>query len=298
MMNHSPSIRVAGVQMEPKLGELGENLSRIQSWLEAAASSGANLAVFPECALSGYGFGSREQGLDHAVAIDGPEVGRIADLTERTGCGCLFGFLERDGNRLFNACALIGQGKLLGSYRKVHLPFLGVDMFADPGDRPFAVHEYLGLRIGMHICYDGSFPEAARVMTLLGADLLALPTNWPTHSECAAEHMIPTRAMENTVYVMAVNRVGEESGFRFIGSSSIADPSGAIIARAGTDAEELFFAEIEPARARRKHLVRVPGRHEINRIGDRRPEFYGLLATPIVPGRTIAAGSREAGDRP
>ena len=85
----------------------------------------------------------------------------------------------------------------------------------------------------MHICYDGSFPETARVLTLLGADLLVLPTNWPTHSECAAEHMIPTRAMENTVYMMAVNRVGVESGFRFIGASSIADPAGTILREPG-----------------------------------------------------------------
>jgi predicted amidohydrolase len=119
-----------------------------------------------------------------------------------------------------------------------------------------------------------------RVLTLLGADLVVLPTNWSTHSECAAEHMIPTRAMENTVYVMAVNRVGEESGFRFIGSSSIADPSGTILARAGSEAEETLFADIDPLRARQKHLVRVPGRHEINRIADRRPGFYGLLIQP------------------
>ena len=127
---------------------------------------------------------------------------------------------------------------MVGSYRKVHLPYLGIDMFVDPGDRDFAVHDAGGVRVGMHICYDGSFPETARVLTLLGADLLVLPTNWPTHSECAAEHMIPTRAMENNVYVMAVNRVGEESGFRFIGSSSIVDPSGRVLARAGGDAEE------------------------------------------------------------
>lgn len=277
-MSASPSVRVAAVQMEPKLGRLAENLARIQAGMEHAAASGARLAVFPECALSGYGFGSREEGLAHAVALDGPEVEQVAALTERTGCGCIFGLLERDGSRLFNACVLLGGGRVLGSYRKVHLPYLGVDMFVDPGDRPFAVHECAGLRVGMHICYDGSFPESARVMTLLGADLLVLPTNWPTHSECAAKHMIPTRAMENTVYVMAVNRVGEESGFRFIGASSIADPSGRILASAGADREEVLFADIDPQKARTKHLVRVPGRHEINRIGDRRPEFY----TPIV----------------
>jgi predicted amidohydrolase len=158
-------------------------------------------------------------------------------------------------------------------------------MFVDPGDRPFAVHEVEGMRVGIHICYDGSFPETARILALLGADLVVLPTNWPTHSECAAEHMIPTRAMENTVYVMAVNRVGEESGFRFIGASSIADPSGNVLARAGAQAEETLLAEIDPLRARTKHLVRVPGRHEIDRIADRRPEFYGPLVKANQPSR-------------
>jgi predicted amidohydrolase len=279
-MSASGTVRVAAVQMEPRLGRLVENLEGILLGLESAAEAGAKLAVFPECALSGYGFGSREEGFAHAVRIDGGEVKRVADLSARTGCGCIFGLLERDGERLFNACVLIGPDGVIGTYRKVHLPFLGVDMFVDPGDRAFAVHELHGLRVGMHICYDGSFPETARVLTLLGADLLVLPTNWPTHSECAAEHMIPTRAMENTVYVMAVNRVGHESGFRFIGASSIADPSGQIMARAGADAEETLFADIDPARSRTKRLVRVPGRHEINRIGDRRPGFYGPLLQP------------------
>jgi predicted amidohydrolase len=132
----------------------------------------------------------------------------------------------------------------------------------------------------MHICYDGGFPEPARVMSLLGADLLVLPTNWPTHSECAAEHTIPARALENTVYVIAVNRVGEESGFRFIGTSSVADPGGRVLAKAGGQAEEMFLADIDPARARQKHLVRVPGRHEINRIADRRPRFYQVIVEP------------------
>jgi predicted amidohydrolase len=92
--------------------------------------------------------------------------------------------------------------------------------------------------------------------------------------------MMPTRAMENTVYAMAVNRVGEESGFRFIGSSSIVDPNGRVLARAAGDREEILTAEVDPARARQKHLVRVPGRHEINRIGDRRPGFYQALVAP------------------
>ncbi len=275
-----PSYRVAAVQMEPKLGRLGENLDRILGRLDEAAGAGAHLVVFPECALSGYGFASRDEGMAHAVPIDGEEVRRVVSACERHGCYCVFGLLERDGPRLFNACVMTGPGGVVGSYRKVHLPYLGIDMFVDPGDRDFAVLDAGGIRVGMHICYDGGFPESARVLALLGADLLVLPTNWPTHSECAAEHMIPTRAMENTVYVMAVNRVGEESGFRFIGASSIVDPGGKVLARAGAVGEQILTAEIEPARARRKHLVRVPGRHEINRIADRRPRFYEVIVAP------------------
>ena len=279
-MTSTPTYRVAAVQMEPKLGRLEDNLHRILERLGEAAGGGAHLVVFPECALSGYGFSSREEGFAHAVPIDGDEVQSVIAACARRHCYSIFGLLERDGSRLFNACVLVGPDGVIGSYRKVHLPFLGIDMFVDPGDRPFAVHDAGGLRVGMHICYDGSFPESARVLSLLGADLLVLPTNWPTHSECAAKHMIPTRAMENTVYAMAVNRVGEESGFRFIGTSSIVDPNGRVMARAGADTDEIIVAEIDPARARQKHLVRVPGRHEIDRIGDRRPRFYEVLVEP------------------
>jgi predicted amidohydrolase len=295
-MSASTTFRVAAVQIEPRLGRLEENLGVILERLGQAASAGAHLAVFPECALSGYGFSSREEGFAHAVTLGGPEVGKVAALASKTGCACAFGLLERDGARLFNACVLVGPRGLVGSYRKVHLPYLGIDMFVDPGDRPFAVHDVDGLRVGMHICYDGSFPETARVLTLLGADLLILPTNWPTHSECAAEHMIATRAMENNVYVMAVNRVGVESGFRFIGSSSIADPAGKTLARAGAECEEVILAEIDPLLARNKHLVRVPGRHEIDRIADRRPSFYGpLVEDRFQPGRSRIAGTGHSG---
>jgi predicted amidohydrolase len=89
--------------------------------------------------------------------------------------------------------------------------------------------------------------------------------------------MIPTRAMENVVYVLAANRVGEESGFRFIGRSSIADPGGTVLAFGSTDTQEILYADVDVNRSRTKHLIRVPGRHEIDRIADRRPEFYALL---------------------
>ena len=101
------------------------------------------------------------------------------------------------------------------------------------GRSPFTMRA--GSRSACTSVMTADFPRPARVLTLLGADLLVLPTNWPTHSECAAEHMIPTRAMENTVYVMAVNRVGEESGFRFIGTKLDRRPRRAGAGQAGPD---------------------------------------------------------------
>ncbi len=86
--------------------------------------------------------------------------------------------------------------------------------------------------------------------------------------------------MENTAHVTAVKRVGEESGFRFIGRRSIVDPSGRRLAQAGADSDEPLYAQIDPSLARRKRLVRVPRWHEMNRIADRRPGFYRVLTEP------------------
>src|SRR5690606_31066692 len=125
----------------------------------------------------------------------------------------IFGMLEADGGRIFNGAVLVGPEGVIGSYRKIHLPYLGVDMHTTPGDRPFAVHEAGGVTIGMNICYDAAFPEAARCLALLGADLIVLPTNWPPGAECMAAFSIASRAMENSVYYAAINRVGSERGF-------------------------------------------------------------------------------------
>jgi predicted amidohydrolase len=281
MSDDPGAYRVAAVQMDPKLGDVNANRETILARLKEAIAAGSSLVVFPECALTGYGFASREEAMAHAEPIPGStSLLPITFECARAGAYAVVGMLERDGDRLFNACVLVGQGGVVGSYRKVHLPYLGVDRFADPGDRPFAVHDAGGLRVGMHICYDGGFPEVGRVLSLLGADVLILPTNWPTHSECAAEHSMACRALENHVYAMAVNRVGEESGFRFIGRSSIFAPGGFPLAAASVDREEIVYAEVHPAKARNKHLVRVPGLHEIDRLADRRPAFYRPIVAP------------------
>jgi predicted amidohydrolase len=279
-MSEPKTVRVAAVQMEPRIGEVDANLKTILGRFREATAEGARLVVFPECALSGYGFDSRAEALPFAEPIPGLSTRELAAACSEANAFAIYGLLERDGDRLYNASVLIGPKGVVGTYRKVHLPFLGIDRFVDPGDRPFEVLDADGLKIGMHICYDGTFPETGRVLTLLGADVLVLPTNWPIQSMTTAEHLPATRAIENVVYVMAVDRVGTERGCLFAGTSSIAGPGGEILAKAGPESEEILYAEVDPAIARRKRLVRVPGLYEFDRIGDRRPAFYGPIVTP------------------
>ena len=171
------------------------------------------------------------------------------------------------------ACSPVRNG-VVGSYRKVHLPFLGIDMFVDPGDRPFAVHDAGGLKVGMHICYDGGFPETARVLTLAGcrsagvADELADAFGMRRR----AHDPDPRHGKHGLCDGGQPRRRGERVSIHRheARSSTQAGVSGQ--GRAGS--EEVLQADIDPALARRKHLVRVPGRHEIDRIADRRPRFY------------------------
>ncbi len=269
--------KIAGVQMDVELGNVKANLDVIVANLEAATDNGALLTIFPECALTGYCFDSREEALPFAESIPGPSCEKVTSVCSQLGVFAIFGMLEAADDKLFNACVLIGPNGVVGSYRKIHLPFLGIDRFVDPGDRPFAVHDASNIRVGMNICYDSAFPESARTMALDGADLIALPTNFPPGAECMAAHVANTRAMENNVYYACVNRVGTERGFTFIGHSKICDTSGRVMSEAANTESSIIYADIDVTRARSKRIVRVPEKHIIDRFNDRRPEMYGRL---------------------
>tara|TARA_Y100001934_G_scaffold283601_1_gene404646 strand:+ start:14939 stop:15763 length:825 start_codon:yes stop_codon:yes gene_type:complete len=267
-------IKVAGVQMDVAFNDPNANLKRMKSLLASTSANGAVLTVFPECALSGYCFESKEEAMENAQSVPGPAVEAIAQTCKEYDTYAVFGMLEKDADDLFNVCVLLGPEGLIAKYRKAHLPSLGVDNFATPGNEPFAVCEAGGLRIGMNICYDYSFPEAARVLMLQGADLIVLPTNWPEGSRKGANYLINARAHENHIYYLAVDRVGSERGFDFIGLSKCCEPSGDVIAEADHNEEAIIYAGIDPSYARQKHLVRIPGKHEVHRIKDRRPDLY------------------------
>jgi predicted amidohydrolase len=273
-----PNWTVAGVQMDCALGDISRNRAAIIAKLHQAADRGAKLVVFPECALTGYGFESRDEVRKVAEPLPGPSTDAVAAACAKLGVWAIFGMFETDADfKLYNSCALVGPNGFAAGYRKVHLPCLGADRFTDPGNHLFEVHDLGGLKIGMNICFDGSFPESSRILTLLGADLVVLPTNWTTNSRKMAELVSAARAWENHVYYLAVNRVGDETGYRYLGKSSCADYLGNVLHWAPEFEESIFTFEVNPEAARQKRVVTCAGVFEIDRVNWRRPELYGPL---------------------
>lgn len=271
---------VAGVQFDIKLADVGTNLEQIATMLGDPQLEEAGLVVFPECATTGYCFQSRAEAAEIAEPIPGPITRRLVELARQHDQHLAVGMLERDDRALFNSCVLVGPAGVEAKYRKLHLPHFGVDRFVTAGDLPPLVHQLGPLRIGIHICYDSSFPELARVLTLQGADLLILPTNWPDAAVNVAAHLPYTRAIENHVYYLVVNRVGEEAGQHFIGQSRLCSPFGDTVDAAQSDRPDIVVGAIDVQIARSKRLVRQPGPHVIDRLADRRPEWYTALLDP------------------
>ena len=270
--------KIACVQMDVAIGEVEANRRKIVDRVRAATDIGAQLVIFPECALTGYCFDSLEEASRFAEPVDGPSAQSIADACRETESFAIVGFIEKNGSTFYNAAMVVGPSGIVGSYRKVHLPFLGVDRFLKAGDRPFEILDLPFGKVGINICYDASFPEAARALKLLGAELIILPTNWPTGAWRTAEFIINTRACENHVHFAAVNRVGVERGWQFIGRSKVVDFNGDTQGEASRDREEILFAEVDLQEANNNKIVNVAGAYEIDRLADRRPEFYSSIS--------------------
>ncbi len=276
---------LACVQTDVAFAEVPKNLNRVLEAVDEAGRRGSDLVVLPECMLSGYAYDSLADAIPHAVSISDPLFDEIASLAAKHDLYVTLGFLESESEsgsekkegRLFNSSALVGPEGVVGHYRKIHLPQLGIDRFVDRGDKPYGVLPAGDVKVGLAICYDCSFPEPMRILALAGADVIALGTNWPCGAAHTADIVPPARSMENHLYFVAANRIGSENGFSFCGCSSICGPDGVVLAKAAADEETILYAEADPALARNKRIERIPGSHVIDRFKDRCPQFYGGL---------------------
>jgi len=263
-------VRIGFVQFAPILGDLDANLSKIERLLTGAPA--ADLLVLPELCSTGYRFSSAAQARDLSEEIS---RSRLVGLLERICADKNFhvvaGMDERDRNKLYNSCVLVGPKGYVGKYRKLHLFMNEKDIFA-PGDAEPPVFDIGQGRLGMLICFDWIFPEIWRVLALNGADLICHPSNLVLPGFC--QRAIPVHALINRLYVVTANRIGTEGDLTFTGMSTIADPQGNVLVQASSDGEEIGIAEMDVALARDKMMT--PRNHVFH---DRRPEFYSRLVS-------------------
>ncbi|AMQ18484.1 nitrilase [Thermococcus peptonophilus] len=264
-------MKVAYVQMEPVFLDPEVNYSKAEELIREVADQGAKLVVLPELFDTGYNFRSREEVAEVAGQIpDGPTTEFLVELAKELEVFIVAGTAEKDekGN-LYNSAVVVGPvgWGYIGKYRKVHL-FNREKLFFRPGNLGFHVFNIGIAKVGVMICFDWFFPESARTLALKGADIIAHPSNLVMPY---APRAMPIRALENRVYTITANRIGEEFGLRFIGKSTIASPKAEVLAMGSEDKEEVGVVEIDLSLARDKRI------NEMNDIfKDRRPQYYTL----------------------
>lgn len=280
------TFRVAFVQGRPAFGRTEENLEK---GLSLAASVDADLVVLPELWSTGYVFSSHAEVA--ALAEDartGATARALAWAARREKRHYVAGFAEAARGRFYNSALLAGPGGVKAVYRKLHL-FEREQEWFERGDLPLEPQRVGPARIGMLICYDWRFPEAARVLALKGADVIAHPSNlvYPN-----AQQAMLTRALENRVYVVTANRTGTEKRpggtVPFTGRSQVAGPDGRALVRATKAAETAAAADVDLALVRDKHLTRATAM-----FSNRRPEHYG----PLLAVRGVAYPPRRPAAR-
>ncbi|GGL02193.1 carbon-nitrogen hydrolase family protein [Nocardia jinanensis] len=299
--------------MSVAAAEFGRDMERcfhtVADLIERARARGSRLLVLPEACLGGYlpslGGGTeseearqrRLRSLPPALGLDGPELGRIAALAG--DLVITLGFCEADGDIRYNtAVTLTGDG-ILGSYRKVHQP-LGENLCYAAGSEYRAFDTPVG-RMGMQICYDKAFPEAARALALDGAEIITSLSAWPTSRTATAERLEDdrwtqrfdiydrARAVENQVVWIASNQAGTFGSLRFVCSAKIVGPGGEVLASTGTE-PGLATATVDIGQA--LDAARGGGMYNLR---DRRPEVYdrvvarhGVVGRPALPGELAA----------
>ncbi|MGF0227205.1 carbon-nitrogen hydrolase family protein [Dietzia natronolimnaea] len=268
--------------------DLEENYRTIAHYTEIARESGVDFLVFPEAAIGGYlsSLGNHgdttptSRSLPPAIRLDGPEIARVQEIIGDLVVAIGFCELDDDGVSRYNAAAVLDGTRVYGTYRKVHQP-LGENMsYASGGD--YRVFDTPVGRVGLQICYDKAFPEAARVMALQGAEIIASLSAWPAARTATAANLQEdrwtyrfnlfdsARALDNQVFWVASNQAGTFGSLRYVGNAKIVDPGGNVLATTTLD-EGLAVAEVD-----------VAGTFAAMRAGmfhlrDRRPDVYGSL---------------------
>ena len=268
--------RIAVQQLAPVLGDLDHNRALALGAIREALDAGAEVVVLPELITSGYVFSSPEEAARAAIAPDHELLREWALHARRADAVIVGGFCERGADGLlYNSAAVVDASGLRAVYRKLHL-WDGEKLLFAPGSAPPPVLDTRVGRIGVVVCYDLEFPELTRWIALSGAQLLAVPTNWPLVARPASERapevvVAMAAARVNRMAIACADRLGTERGVEWTGGATIIGVDGWVAAER-RDAG-LAIADVDLEQARDKRLT-----ERADAFGDRRPEFYASLA--------------------
>lgn len=264
-----------------------ENIDAVSKLAREAATKGAKIILPPELFEGHYFCRTQDEGhFSRALPVgEHPVVRAMQALARELAVYIPTSFFEADGHHHYNSLAMIDdQGEVMGVYRKSHIPDgpgYSEKFYFRPGNTGFKVWKTRYGTIGVGICWDQWYPETARAMMLMGADILLYPTAIGTepHDPDLDTSRLWRRAMlghavSNVVPVVASNRVGTEGGQRFYGHSFICDERGDMLAEFGADETGILVATVDTTQAR-KH------RAAFGFFRDRRPELYGRLTQDI-----------------
>lgn len=260
-----------------------ENVERVASLVREAAGRGAQVILPPEL-FEGHYFCREEHAchFDRAFPAAGhPTIARFSELAKELEVAIPLSFFEEDGPHYYNSLAMIdADGTVLGVYRKSHIPDgpgYEEKFYFRPGDTGFRVWTTRFGRLGVGICWDQWFPEAARAMALQGAEILFYPTaigSEPEDPELDTKDLwqraMIGHAVSNVIPIVAANRTGDEDGQVFYGHSFIADHRGEKVAELGRADQGVIVATFDLAQVRRD-------RASFGFFRDRRPDLYGAL---------------------
>lgn len=280
-------ITVAALQLPLGSADEAENIAAVSALVEEAAGKGAQIVLPPEL-FSGPYFCKVEDEALFALARptnEHPSVQAMKALAARLKIAIPTSFFERDGHHYYNTLAMIGtDGEIQGTYRKSHIPDgpgYEEKYYFRPGNDGFKVWDVFGTRIGVGICWDQWYPEAARVMALMGAELLFYPTaigTEPYDADLDTSRMwrraMVGHSVSNCMPVIAANRIGTEDGQRFYGHSFVTDEWGDYLAEFGAEETGVLVTRLDLARAARH-------RAGMGFFRDRRPQLYTRIAQDI-----------------
>ena len=277
------NITVAALQVALNASE-AQNIEAVTDLVAHAADNGAQIILPPELFEGPYFCRVEDEALFATArpVMEHPSVRAMAKLARLLGVAIPTSFFERDGPHYYNSLAMIDpDGQVLGVYRKSHIPDgpgYEEKYYFRPGNTGFKVWDVFGTRIGVGICWDQWYPECARAMALMGAEVLFYPTaigSEPYDSTLDTSRMwrraMQGHAVANCMPVIASNRIGTEGDQSFYGHSFVANEWGDLVLDYGADETGVLVATLDLAQARRH-------RAGMGFFRDRRPDLYGRLA--------------------